>query len=246
MTAAHALAASLSPLPGARLNAGHNVLLHGAAGRIGEAVLVALLAHPAVAHIEVVTTAPLPSSDTKLSYRKLNAARQDAAMQPHVAVLVLGGTPSSYYGRDAVFAHLREAELLATSHRLHQRGVARLVVVAPTAAHLQSVSFEGLVHGEVEMQLVQWFSHLTVIRPADEREVSREGLSFGQRIAMALIDQLKIMIPAHQKTSDKKRVAALVCEAIGQSEPGTRVFNSIDTAAGQGKAPATATSRSRA
>ena len=48
------------------------------------------------------------------------------------------------------------------------------------------------------------------------------------------------MIPAHQKTSDKKRVAALVCQAIAiaRAEPGTKVFNSIDTAAGRGNASA--------
>ena len=84
-----------------------------------------------------------------------------------MAVLVLGAAPTSYYGRDAVFAHLEEQALLATSERLRRRGLSRLVVVAPTAAHLQSVSFEGLVHGQVELQLVQWFSHLTVIRPAE-------------------------------------------------------------------------------
>jgi hypothetical protein len=245
MTAAHALAASLSPSCGAHADAGRCVLLYGAAGRIGEAVLLALLADPSVAHIEVVTTAPLPSSDAKLSYSALIAANKQSGAKPEVAVLVLGGAPSSYYGRDAVFAHMQEADLLATSDRLKQRGVSKLVVVAPTAAHLQSVSFEGLVHGQVELQLVQWFSHLTVIRPADYREASRTGLPFAQRLAQALIDQLKIMIPAHQKMSDNKRVAALVCEAVGRQEPGIRVFNSIDTAAGRHQAAHAGPSGSR-
>ncbi len=246
MTAANALAASLSLSPGARPAAGHKVLLYGAAGSLGEAVLVALLGDPSVAHIEVVTTAPLPSSELKLSYRELGAASGDASPGPQVGVLVLGGKPASYYGRDAVFAHLEESELLATSERLQQRGVARLVVVAPTAAHLQSISFEGLVVGAVELQLVKWFSQLTVIRPAQEREASRQGAALVQRVAWALLDQLRIMIPAHQKTSDKKRVAALVCRAIAQSEPGVRVFNSIDTAPGQKKTLPAASSRGRA
>ena len=245
MTAAHALAAALSPSHGAQLYATQRVLLYGAAGRIGEAVLLALLADPAVVQIEVVTTAPLPSSHAKLSYRQLESVPSQAITEPHVAVLVLGGVPSSYYGRDAVFAHMEEADLLVTSDRLQQRGLSKLVVVAPTAAHLQSVSFEGLMYGQVELQLVQWFSHLTVIRPADERKPSRVGLPFGQRLALALIEQLKIMIPAHQKVSDKKRVAALVCEAVARQEAGVKVFNSIETAAAQQQASHATRSGSR-
>jgi hypothetical protein len=245
MTAANALAASLSPSPGARPAAGHKVLLYGAAGSLGEAVLVALLGDPSVAHIEVVTTAPLPSSELKLSYHELAATPGDTLPQPQVGVLVLGGKPASYYGRDAVFAHLEESQLLATSEQLHQRGVASLVLVAPTAAHLQSVSFEGLAVGAVELQLVKWFSQLTVIRPAKEREASRQGATLVQRLALALLEQLKIMIPAHQKTSDKQRVASLVCRAIGRGEPGVRVFNSIHTAPGQKETLPAASARGR-
>jgi hypothetical protein len=237
MTAADALAASLRPVKNSPAlgTRAMPILLVGAAGTLGEAILTALLASPDVASIEVATTAPLPSSHHKLVYAEVTLSAAVRPLAAETAVVVLGAAPTSYYGRDAVFASLEGDQLLAWCEALHARGLKRLVLVSPTEAHLQSVAFDGLVYGSVELQLVKWFACLTVIRPGERNKRDRRGMSLGQRLAFFIFDQLSFMTPSHHKQSDKKRVAALVATAIKRLEPGVEVFDSIDTAAGAGK-----------
>ncbi len=216
------------------------ILLVGAAGRLGEAVLIALLGAGHIAHVHVATTAALPSSDAKLSFIERARIGDLASVGIDCAVMVLGpadGTAfsSSFYGRDKVFAGLAPDALWAVCSELEQQGVKRLVLIAPTPFHLQSAVFDRLVAGDTELQLVRWFDSLTVIRPGQVAP-QPAAQSFMQRLISGYLSQLLIMLPAHRVASHPKRVGWLVCEAIRTARPGVAVLDS-STAAALGEAP---------
>ena len=207
----------------------------GARGRTGEAILVSLLSASHVGHVHVVTSAALPSSEGKLSFVEHTRIAEIARNGIDCAVVLLGkpdGTvlPASFYGRDKVFADIEEEQLLEICRELYAKGVRRLVLIAPTPAHLQSGLLDTMVAGDIELQLVRWFDSLTVIRPGQSRRQPASA-SLVERIVSGFFSQLAMMLPAHRLQSNPKRVGFLVGESVKAAHAGVCVVDSSAAAA---------------
>jgi hypothetical protein len=247
----HALRGSASG-PARPVAVASAVVVAGAAGVLGSAVLELLLAqrcfrhvrvlvsqgfHATVHGLEPVVMETLDGTTDELSSRAASAA---ASARPSVAAgvpvtrpvladtaLVVFDRERHANGRDAAFFRPTPEQLPAMARWLQRRGVRHLIVVLPHQAALLPQALKvGLVNLDEQAVAAMGFEHVVIVRSAEppaERITSR-GL---QRVADMVLAQLRFMTPQQQQPVRARKVAALAAALAHQlrgSAPGTRVL----------------------
>jgi hypothetical protein len=213
--AQHGVAPPLAPL--------HTLLVIGAGGTLGSAVLAEALVAGRFAKVWALVAEPLASALRGFAPLHSLQAGQDWAAD--TAVIVFERQRHSN-GRDAAFVQPEPSALLPLAQTLHRQGVRRLLVLVPHAPSMlpQALS-QGLASLDEAAVAALGFGHLVFLRSAQNAPASRSrGI---QRIADWWLSQLAWMVPQRQQSLRSAALARCVVELARQlprARPGTRVI----------------------
>lgn len=197
----------------------------GGGGALGSAVLEALMGARALAPLRVLVTQDFHATAQGLQTQDVaTLARAEGPVLP-LAVVVFDRTRHAN-GREAAFWQPQPADLLPLATTLHALGVRHLIVVQPhSSASLPQALKAGLASLDEQAVAALGFDHVVVLRTAQRPgDAPSAGL---QRVADAVLAQLRIMVPQREQPVRAAKVAALVAalaRALPDSPPGTRVM----------------------
>lgn len=243
----HALHGGLAADPPATpAVARRRLLLLGAGGPLGSAVLEHLLGSNAWQGVATLVTQPMAVALRGLEAWPAAEGFLDQPPQlpwaPDTAVLVFDRERGGHLGAMGLPRHAgsggrrgREATLWRPDPAvlgrlgawLRQAGVRQLLVVLPHAPGLLPQALRaGLASLDEAALAAQGFEHLVFVRPARDGAVQRAAGSALQRLGLNLLRQMQWMVPQRQQALRPARVAAFVAalaRALPQVPPGTRV-----------------------
>lgn len=213
--AQHAPRSELAPL--------QRLLVVGAGGALGSAVLAEALVPGRFAEVQALVAEELTSV-----VRGFVPVRAGALLQaelPAAAVLVFERRRHSN-GRDDAFVAPEPHELLPLARALQAGGVQRLVVVVPHApALLPQALAQGFASLDEGAVAALGFSHLVFLRAAQSAPGAQQrGL---KRFAAWWLSQLAWMVPQRQQALRAVALARCVAgllRALPQLPAGTRVI----------------------
>ena len=209
------------------------VLVLGAGGTLGSAVLAEALVAGRFQRVMAVVSRPLASTIRGL--HPLPADMLHGTPRPlgvDTALLVFERARHSN-GRDDAFLQPEPADLLPLARALLAGGTRRLLVVLPHApALLPHALRHGLASLDEGAVAALGFEHLVFVRSAqaagaDKSVAGASVASRVQRFADWWMSQLAWMVPASEQPVRAVKLAALVVQLarrLPQSRPGTRVL----------------------
>jgi len=202
-----------------------SVLLIGAGGALGSAVLAEALVAGRFARVAALVAAPLASTVRGLV--PITAAELHAGQGPaaDVAILVFDRERRSN-GRDDAFAMPGPDELLPLARTLHARGTRGLVLLMPHApALLPQALAQGLATLDEATLAGLGFEHLVILRAA-RPDAAPSATRVLERVAQMWLQQLRWMVPTRQQPLRPAALARCVAElamALPGLPAGTRV-----------------------
>jgi hypothetical protein len=215
-----------SPGP-ARLSPLQPVLVLGAGGRVGSALLAEALVAGRFASVSAWVAAPLVSTMRGLVPLSEAALKAPGPIAAKVAFLVFERERFSN-GRDDAFVMPQPQALPALARRLREGGVRRLVVVLPHAsAMLPQALAAGLATHDEAAVAALGFEHLVLIKPAQDLAAARAGSRI-ERFASWWLSQLRWMIPQREQPLRAvvlARLAVMMARALPGADPGTFVVS---------------------
>lgn len=233
-TLQHALAGDLrtGPREGAR-GGGHDgaVLVAGAVGRIGEALLNRVLAEEAgrghAGGRSARGVVALASAPMALGLSGLRLASLDDLPVLDSAFIVLNdsadGEARSFHGRDAPFVLVDELNCLHVARRAVECGARRLVLISPTPAWRQIGRFHVGLADSVELEISRLpLDSLVVLRPV--RNSRRPGASLVERVVSAYLSVQLLMMPRSLEAITSEKLARCAVAAMRDARPGVSVF----------------------
>ncbi len=217
--------AAAPPVPGPLRPAG-SLLVLGAGGALGSALLAQALAEGRFARVMALVAAPLASALRGLQPLPLQALQGPDALGAEAAVIVFERQRHSN-GRDEAFVMPEPAELLPLASALRARGVTRLVVVVPHAPALLPLALaHGLATLDEAAVAALGFEHLVFMRPSQDATAASTG-GWLQRFALWWLSQLRWMVPQRQQPLRAvvlARCAVHLLRLLPAAAPGTRVL----------------------
>jgi hypothetical protein len=203
------------------------LVVAGAGGPLGRAVLERALGDARWAGVAVLTGGPLQPALRGL-HPLAHRADADDPIEADVALVVFD-RGRDVHGRDAAY-HLPEpAELPRLARRLRAGGVHTLAVLWPVApAGLPHALQHGLATLDEQAVAGCGFERLLLVRPAQAAgpDPGSPRLSPPERLARWMLSQLRLMTPAREQPVRAASVAAFVSEVLRRwpdAPPGTRV-----------------------
>lgn len=203
----------------------HGTWVAGGGGALGSAVLEALMGTQALAPLRVLVTQDFHATAQGLQTQDVATLAQAQGAALPLAVVVFDKS-RHVNGREAAFWQPQPADLLPLATTLQALGVRHLIVVQPhTSASLPQALKAGLASLDEQAVAALGFDHVAVVRTAQRPgDAPSAGL---QRLADAVLAQLRIMVPQREQPVRPAKVAALVAalaRALPSSPPGTRVM----------------------
>lgn len=215
-----ALAAHHRPQP-ATESTQQTIYIAGATGKFGEALLAQAVAHAQVREVMVAVQQALPSTEAKMTPVLPQALPERA--QAAVLVLSDADEPPSYYGRDAVYVRVTDANLLEQVQALVLKKVARLALVQPMDFWQQPDAVRGLLASEEELAIsMLGFECLLIVRPA-RTEGRFVGGSRLRRLVNLYLSQFRWLAPARLPLTHRD-VAHFVVDQLLTCTPGVHVI----------------------
>ncbi|HEY2188221.1 MAG TPA: NAD(P)H-binding protein [Caldimonas sp.] len=211
------------------------VLLAGASGLIGRALLDVLLAPGRHGRVTVLARRPLSgdhSRDPRLSVRigDLPALAADASGSRDVYIAL--GTTIRVAGSQAAFRAVDFDLVVAVARAARNAGARRLAVVSALGADARSGVFYNRVKGEAEDMLATLgYETLVIARPSlllGDREALGQPTRRGEILATRLLGPMLSWVPAAVRPIEAKTVAAAMVAALGDATPGTRTLASAE------------------
>jgi hypothetical protein len=201
-----------------------SLLVIGAGGALGSAVMAEALVPGRFAQVQALVAEPVASAVR--GFVPLAREALSRGDLPDAAVLVFERERHSN-GRDDAFVMPEPHELLPLAQTLHERGVRRLVVVVPHApALLPQALAQGLATLDETAVAALGFSHLVFLRAAQAARFVATGSRL-QRFAAWWLSQLAWMVPQRQQALRAVALARAVVEllrVLPQQPAGTRVI----------------------
>jgi uncharacterized protein YbjT (DUF2867 family) len=212
-----------------------DVLLAGASGLIGRALLDVLLAPGRNDRVAVLARRPLPGDrarDPRLSVRVGNVAtlagRASGVRDAYIAL----GTTIKVAGSEAAFRAVDFDLVVAVARAARSAGARRLAVVSALGADARSRMFYNRVKGEAEDALATLgYETLVVARPSlllGDREALGQPTRSGEVLAARLLGAMASWVPAAIRPVEAEVVARAMVAALEQATPGTRVLSSAE------------------
>jgi hypothetical protein len=222
----HALRATRStPVPAERAA---TLLVAGAGGPLGSAVLEHVLATQRFAGVRVLVTQPLQTSVKGLETLIVAPFDEAVPIRPGLAdtALVVFDVKRHANGREEAFLRPEPRTLPRLAGWLRDCGVRDLVVVMPhNAASLPQALKAGLADLDEHAVVELGFEHVVFVRSARAPIGVRSNLWL-QRLADGVLAQLRVMTPQPDQPVRSNKVAQFVGELalrLPHSAPGTRV-----------------------
>lgn len=218
----HALRAALRPAPAGLRPV--RVLVAGATGATGEAMLNQLASSPRVAQVGVLLQQPVTVAMRHV--RGLLVEPQCAhpwPLHPADEGVVLFDPPRLFHGREKALLPIDPGQLPAVAQWMHRCGVRRLMVVMPHAqGRLPDALKRGLANLDEQAVAAMGFDTVLFVRSA--RAPVRRGVAHPlQRLAGAMLGVLHHLVPARQKPVSAARVARFAEALLAQAPPGLHV-----------------------
>lgn len=221
-----ALQAASRRLPKPAAPPASSLLVIGAAGALGAAVLERALSSGRYATVHVATAGPLQTAMRGLVPIDLMTEPKPPAPPVGAAIVVFDRARGSR-GREDAFFDTEPGQLAELARWLREAGVHTLAVVLP---HAPALLPQALRHGlatlaEQEVAMLG-FRRLLFVRPTQLGRAPEQHLPRLQRFAAWWLSQLQLMLPNRERPVRAATVAEFVFEVLWQwpdSQPGTRV-----------------------
>ncbi len=203
------------------------VLIVGAGGTLGSAILAEALVGGRFQRVAALVAGPLSSAVR--GFDALPAAALDDPPTPLAAELAFVVFERARHSnrRDEAFVQPDPAALLVLARQLHARGVRRLLVVLPHApALLPSALKAGFASLAEAAVAALGFEQLVFVRAAQTSGGAASGSRI-ERFARWWLSQLRWMVPAQEQPVRAVKLAALVvrlAQRLPAATPGTRVL----------------------
>jgi hypothetical protein len=224
-----ALRAAGGPVPSARERPQRRLLVAGAVGRLGEALLNEALARGGYAEVVALADGDATMS---LGLRGLSLAAL-GALPPIddvcIAQTVDPGAPGarSFHGRDAPFAMVEPAAMPRIAAAAAAAGARRLVLVHPLPVWQQVSRLHLGLSGDAELQVSRMpFDGVTVLRPL--AQVGPTGGGWLQRVAHVYLSLQFLMVPRSLPTLTSAQVARVAIDVLRDPEPGIRILGAAE------------------
>lgn len=204
------------------------VLIVGATGLVGSAVLRLALADASIARVVVPTRRPLLLQHGKLvnPVVDFDALPERADWWRVDAVVCTLGTTIRKAGSQAAFRRVDHTYPLTVAKLARAVGAAAYAFTSSTGANVKSRTFYLRTKGETERDLAGvGFVSLTVVRPSligGERDEQRWGESLGLKILTAL----EPLLPRRYRIVPAERIASMLLESAMAAQPGVRIVES--------------------
>jgi uncharacterized protein YbjT (DUF2867 family) len=203
------------------------LLLVGATGAVGQAVLELALQDPRIASVTALTRRALPPRP-KLANAVVDFDRLDPAA-PHWqvdAVICTLGTTRRIAGSDEAFAWVDRDLPMAVAQLARQGGASRFALNSSLGADAGSSNLYLRVKGEAE-QLVEQagFPSLTIVRPSlidTERADKRPG----EQVGLLLARLLRPAIPKRYRPVTPQAIARALLDGVIAGAPGRHIVES--------------------
>jgi uncharacterized protein YbjT (DUF2867 family) len=180
--------------------AGRTVLVAGASGLVGRAVLQGLLADDSVAAVHALGRRKLGLEHPKLTSHAVDFTALPPLPPVDEAYLALG-TTIKVAGSQAAFRSVDFDANLAVAKAVFAAGARKLGLVSAMGADVRSSIFYNRVKGELEEALTLiGFDTLVIARPSflsGDREALGQPVRGGEKLALRVSQVLRPLIPAN-------------------------------------------------
>ena len=203
------------------------LLLAGATGLVGQAVLHQSLADARITRVVAPTRRILPMHPKLLNPQvDFSALPEDAPWWRVDAVICTLGTTIRDAGSQATFRTVDHGYPLAVARLARHQGARTYVLVSAMGANAQSRVFYSRIKGELERDLrAMGFTSLTFVRPGllgGKREVPRPLESLG----VGALGMLGPLLPRRYRMVAATHVASCLLHAALAGRPGVHVIES--------------------
>ena len=210
----------------------HTVLLAGASGLVGRALLAQLLAEPHT-RVHALLRREVPDLPTSLQLsRQLIDFAQPGALPQADALYIALGTTIKAAGSEAAFRAVDFDAVLSVARAAQAAGVTRVAVVSALGADAGSRVFYNRVKGQTEAQLAALgFERLVIARPsllAGARSALGQAPRVGEQWALALLTPISRLVPARLRPIDAAVVARALRTALQQPGPPVQIIEPAD------------------
>jgi uncharacterized protein YbjT (DUF2867 family) len=211
------------------------VLLAGASGLIGRALLEALLAPTRSERVVVLARRPLASDrtrDARVSVRVGDMATLAADARGARDVCIALGTTIKVAGSQAAFRAVDFDLVVQVARAARSAGARRLAVVSALGADARSRVFYNRVKGEAEQALATLgYESLVIARPSlllGDRAALGQTTRRGEVLAARLLGPVLGWVPASVRPIAAGVVAKAMLMALDEARPGTHVLSSAE------------------
>lgn len=204
------------------------LLLVGATGVVGQAVLAQALADARVERLVAPTRRPLPARDRlENPVVDFDALPADAPWWRADGVICTLGTTQKQAGSRAAFRKVDHDHVLAVARLAHAAGTPAFALTSSVGAAPRSPSFYLRTKGEVEQALCGLgFPSLTLVRPAGIHAGKRTPPRPGQALTMSIMATLAPLIPRRYRVVTPGQIATALLSAVQDRPPGITVIES--------------------
>ncbi len=204
------------------------VLVAGASGLVGQAILQGLLADDSVAQVHSLGRREVQLQHPKLSHHRVDFKALPALPGADEAFIALG-TTIKVAGSQQAFRAVDFDAVVAVAKAAKASGATRLGVVSAMGADSHSRLFYNRVKGEMEEALsALGFETLVIARPSflvGDRESLGQPHRAGEKIALHVSRWLAALIPGDYRAIDARSVARALLSAVRESK-GRRIMPS--------------------
>jgi uncharacterized protein YbjT (DUF2867 family) len=212
------------------------VLVAGATGLVGHALLARLVRDPRVCCVTALLrrqaqAASLPGgvAPLVLDVQQLAQAGAPALPAANWAFCCLG-TTIKQAGSQAAFRAIDHDAVLAFASAARAAGASRLALVSAMGADAGSTVFYNRVKGEVEDALrAQAWPQLLIARPSlllGERSALGQPMRPGERLAQALMPTMGWLLPRRLRPIRAEAVATALLDGLAETRKGMLVLDS--------------------
>jgi hypothetical protein len=209
-------------LPSAR---GSHVLLAGATGALGEAMVTRLASSSDVRLLSVLVCEPMVMGLRRVE--ELRVKGGDSAHWPIKSAddgWILMDPPRLFHGRERAMLAVEPAALRPIAAWMRRCGVRRLVVVLPhQQGRLPEAIKRGLATLDEQAVAAMGFETVVLLRSAQPGPRAAAAGSFLARLAAGMLGVLHYLVPSNQKPVRADGVAKVAACALELAPPGIHV-----------------------
>jgi uncharacterized protein YbjT (DUF2867 family) len=207
------------------------VLLAGATGLVGRALLPLLLNHASVSRVHVLLRRAAPGIE---SHPKLELHHVDFSHLHRVPkvddVYIALGTTIKVAGSEAAFRQVDHGYVLATARAAREAGARRIAIVSALGADSTSRVFYNRVKGDMEADVAALgFEQVNFAQPSllvGDRASLGQPERAGELWTMRLLRPVMGLVPRGVRPIDARDVAAALIAATLSGKPGVHHLSS--------------------